>query len=128
MALLTRELNKNSIAKDKQLGQLRPANTTAVSIYSAPTRLINAIVKSIFISNTTPDTALFRLFYDEDGTTFDETTSLFWDIEILKNETLVLGQEDFIGINLNTGNLGVRTSIANALTFTVFGIEVTAES
>lgn len=106
----------------KQLGQLRPANTTAASIYS-PAALTETIVKSIIVSNTSGAVAAYRIFHDDNGVTYDETTSLFWDI------SLAADMSDVIEINLmmddSTGNLAVRTDTNNALTFTCYGSEVT---
>jgi len=107
----------------KQLGQLRPANTTAASIYSPGAR-IRAIVTSIVIANTTGSTAAFRLFHDDDGTTYDETTALAWDIDIAtKKDDISFTSDIRILMNNSSGNLAVRTGTNNALTFTVYGFE-----
>jgi hypothetical protein len=108
--------------QEKQLGQLRPANTTAASLYSPPA-LTTAIIKGLTICNTTAITATFRIFNDDDGTTYDETTALFFDAEILGNTTV--SATGFKAMNNSSGNFAVRTDTANALTFTLFGAEVT---
>ncbi|KKL05587.1 hypothetical protein LCGC14_2604560, partial [marine sediment metagenome] len=54
----------------KQLGQLRPANTTAASIYS-PAAGVIAEIHTIFIANNTNGAIAARLFHDDDGTTYD---------------------------------------------------------
>lgn len=106
----------------KQLGQLRPANTTAASIYSPAANTVTQI-KTIIVCNTTSSSASYRIFLDDDGTTYDESTALYWDISLPGNTT------ESIEVNLamddSTGNLAVRTSSANALTFTAFGAETT---
>jgi len=107
--------------QEKQLGQLRPANTTAASLYS-PGAGVTAIVKSVWICNTTASPVTFRIFADDDGTTYDETTALFWDVTVEGNTTIEL--DTFMALNDATGNLAVRTSVASALTFTAFGAEV----
>lgn len=107
--------------QEKQLGQLRPANTTAASLYSPGTG-VTAIVKSLYIANTTGGSVTFRIFVDDDGTTYDETTALFWDTTIAGGTTVEL--DTFLALNDSSGNLAVRTSSANALTFTAFGAEV----
>lgn len=107
--------------QEKQLGQLRPANTTAASLYS-PGVGVTAIVKSIWICNTTSLSVTFRIFADDDGATYDETTAMFWDVNIPGNTTVEL--DTFLAFNNAAGNLAVRTSNANALTFTAFGAEV----
>lgn len=107
--------------QEKQFGQLRPANTTAVSIYS-PGANITGIVKNIVIANTTATAETFRIFLDDNGATYDQTTSLFYDVAIDANSTIQL--DVFYPMNDSTGNLAIRTSTASALTFTVFGSEV----
>ena len=105
----------------KQLGQLRPANTTAASIYS-PTGE-TSVIRSIVICNTTATTAAFRIFHDDDGTTYDQTTALFYDSPINGNETVEI--DTYWPMNNSAGNLAVRTDTASALTFTVYGAETT---
>ena len=108
--------------QEKQLGQLRPADTTAASLYS-PAALVTAIIKNLVVCNTTAVTATFRIFVDDDGTTYDETTALFFDAEILGNTTVSFTA--FAAMNDSNGNFAVRTDTANALTFTLFGAEIT---
>jgi len=106
----------------KQLGQARPANTTAVSIYS-PGASTNTDIKGVHIANTSAGSATFRLFHDDNGTTYDESTALVWDVAVgvgaVVNITTLISMDDA------TGNLAVRTDTASALTFTVYGAERT---
>ena len=108
--------------QEKQLGQLRPANTTAASLYS-PGVSTTTIIKTITVVNTGGVNAKYRIFVDDDGSTFDESTALFWDTELISGETDAI--DLFFAMNNSSGNLGVRTSVANALTFTAFGAEIT---
>lgn len=103
-----------------QLGQIRPANTTVTSIYS-PANGITGVVKMIRVCNTSGSAAKFRMFHDKDGTTYDETTALEWDKSLAADETVQI--DCFLAVK-NTGNLAFRTDTANALTFTVYGVEV----
>jgi hypothetical protein len=107
--------------QEKQLGQARPANTTAVSIYS-PGASVTGIVKNIVVCNTSGASATMRLFLDDDGTTYDETTALFWDVQLDADSSLQL--DGHWGMNDSSGNLAVRTDTNDALTFTVHGVEV----
>ena len=107
----------------KQLGQLTPSNTTAVSLYS-PAASTETIVKSIVICNTDPDAAItYRIFHDDDGTTYDTTTALYYDVSLAANTSIVL--EFSLMMNDSAGNLAVRTSQADDLTFTCYGAEIT---
>lgn len=108
--------------QEKQLGQLRPANTTAASLYS-PGASTTAIIKSIVVCNTTGGAPAFRIFIDDDGTTYDETTAHYYDAVMEANETLQI--DTFWAMNGSSGNLAVRTDTANAITFTAHGVEIT---
>lgn len=106
----------------KQLAQARPANTAAVSLYSPNAG--EEIVGFLFISNNSGAEALARVFLDDDGTDYDETTQMAWDVRIRPQlPPLKIGP---ISMNDSDGNLAVRTSVGNALTFTFMGIVKTA--
>jgi|TARA_R100001244_G_scaffold124675_2_gene94550 hypothetical protein len=110
----------------KQLGQARPANTTAVSIYS-PTDGTRSEILQILVCNTSGSAATFRIFHDDNGTTYDQTTALYYDKSVNADDTLRIWPNKPPGFAMyNTdGNLAVRTSSGNALTFTVYGNEIT---
>lgn len=102
----------------KQLGQGTPPDTTAVSIFS-PDRRDRFTIENIIICNTTASAATYRIFLDNDGSTYDATTAIAYDVSLAGNAT------DIIEVNLYmtdpAGNLAVRTGTGNALTFTVNG-------
>jgi len=104
--------------KGQQLGQSRPANTTAVSIYS-PDGDEAAKIFEIIVCNTTTSDATYRIFHDEDGTTYNQTTALFYDVNLTANSTDILELNAWM--NDSTGNLAVRTGTNSAITFTVNG-------
>lgn len=106
----------------KQLGQARPADANAVSIYS-PGAGVSTRIGSIAICNNTGSVAKFRIFLDDDGTDYDESTALYYDFSLAGNTTLMLNDLALF-MNNSAGNLAVRTDTADALTFTVFGIEL----
>lgn len=110
-------------ALKKQLGQARPVNTTAVSIYS-PASSIEATINGIVICNTTASPVQYSIFHDEDGTTYNETTALVYQLTIDANSinTIPLGQSRIYMRN-SSGNLAIKTETASALTFTVYGVE-----
>jgi hypothetical protein len=108
--------------QEKQLGQLRPANTNAASIYT-PGAGVTVIIRNITVANTSAAQALFRIFCHNTGSTYDQGTALFYDVPIQKYSTMQVTA--YMAMNNSSGNLAVQTSVANALTFTVFGAEVT---
>lgn len=112
-----------STLQEKQLGQARENSTDAVSVYSPATN-VTGIIKTITISNTSGVDATFRLFQDDDGTTYDENTALFWDIPLLANTVAQIN--GFYPMNNSAGNFAYSSSVANALTITLGGAEITA--
>lgn len=108
--------------QEKQLGQSRPTNTTATSIYS-PGSGVTGVAKVLVICNTSSAVAKYRLFHDDSGTTYDETTALAWDTPVQPGETKEF--DSFMPGNDSSGNYAVRSDTANALTFTLYGAEIT---
>ena len=106
--------------EEKQLGQARPANTTAVSLYVS-TGVQAGKLFNLFIANTTGTAATYRVFYDVDGTTYDQTTALYYDVSLAANTTdkIVLD----IPVTGTLANLAIATGTNSALTFTLFGEE-----
>jgi len=104
----------------KQLGQLMPTNTTATSILS-PTRGFEYRVDVIYITEVAGGTATYRVFVDDDGTTYSNATAIVFDTAAVANAAVRL--EGPFYLNNPSGNLAVRSSIASNLTFTAFGEE-----
>jgi hypothetical protein len=108
--------------QEKQLGQLRPTDTTAASLYS-PGSSTTWVAKSLIVCNTTGSAATFRIFHDEDGTTYDETTALYFDKSVPANDSIEVSL--FLAGSNSSGNVAARTDTANALNFTLYGAEIT---
>jgi len=108
--------------QEKQLAQARENSTNAVSVYS-PAASTTGIIKSITVCNQTAGAVTYRIFLDDDGTTFDESTALYFDIALPANTTDLL--DVHWGMDNSSGNLAYRSNTANAITITVFGVEVT---
>ena len=102
----------------KQLGQLRPANMTAASLVA---NAFNSHLKvdSIWVCNQTGSGVTYRIFHDDDGTTYDETTSLMFDVTLPAKTTHII--EVKIASDDPACNIGVRTNTNNAITFTAYG-------
>lgn len=109
----------------KQLGQALPADMNAVSIYSPPAGT-TVRVTGFFAANTTGSAATFRLFHDEDGTTYSTATALYYDVSVAANTTFSLSQQEDPSILMGNsdGNLAVRTGTNSAFCFTVYGEEI----
>jgi hypothetical protein len=104
--------------KGIELAQSRPADTNAASVVSPDESEVIHITELI-ICNTTNASAAYRVFKDEDGTTYDQTTAHFYDVALPANTTDVI--EYNVWMNDSSGNLAVRTDTASAITFTVHG-------
>ena len=106
----------------KCLGQLRPADTNAASLYS-PAAGVIAEIQTVFVTNQSGGARTYRIFHDDDGTTYDQTTALYYDVALAADKTDVVSVP--IWMRLSTGNLAVRSNANDGLTFTVYGIEHT---
>ncbi len=108
--------------QEKQLGQARENSTNPVSVYS-PGASTTTIIKTIILCNTSGAAATFRLFLDDDGTTYDESTALGWDVDLDGGSMVEL--DTFMPMNNANGNFAYRSSVANAITITIGGAEIT---
>ena len=100
-----------------QVAQARENSTNAVSVYSSgSSETVQIFAK---ICNTTTSDVALRLFHDNDGTTYDESTALVWDIIIEPGQVF---DTDKIFMNNSSGNFAYRSGTANALTITVYGV------
>ena len=102
------------------LGQAR-GTTSFVSVYS-PAVGIRAIIQSILIANTSGANADYRICIDDDGTTYDETTTIAWNVPL--NDGGYTYIEIDIPMNRSTGNIAVLSVVNNAHTFTIIGEEL----
>lgn len=110
----------------RQLGQLRPGNTSAASLFS-PTVSGQYKVFSILIANSDAGAATASVYHDVDGTTYDQTTAIVYNKSIATGDYLHLQFPDGICDYQLAGNIGVKSSVASALTFTAYG-EVEGQS
>ncbi len=106
---------------EKQLAQARESGTSTVSVYS-PAEDQRVVITSIILANTSGADCTFRLFCDDDGSTYDETTALAWDITLAANTSVQLTWK--IAMDDSAGNFAYQTSVADAITITLFGFEV----
>lgn len=105
----------------RQLGQLRPANTTAASLFT-PEEAKQYKIYLIIITNVGAGAAKASIFHDVDGTTYDQTTALMYEKSISPGSSPIeLEYRHGISGYEAAGNLGVQTDTANALNFTCYG-------
>lgn len=108
----------------RQLAQSRPSATSAASVYSPGEQIVTQI-QSIVVSNTGTGNLRFSIYHDEDGTTYDQTTALYFQeaLNSKTNKTIQFNYGSGIWMRDTSGNLAVQTDTANDATFTVYGIE-----
>jgi hypothetical protein len=105
----------------KILGQAAPANTSNANAYTVPSGK-EAIVSSIAIANVTGADALYEVYVRANGAAASAANALVFDATAVKNSTTIIQA----GITLSAGDIiTVQTGTANAITFHVFGTEVT---
>jgi hypothetical protein len=100
------------------LGQVRPANTSNTVLHN-PDNI--SILRGLFVCNTSGASVTYRIFLDNDGTTYDRTTALFWDTLLDPDTTVLIETIDGLILNNSSANIAVRTSVADAITFTLYG-------
>jgi hypothetical protein len=99
------------------LAQYRVPNTIPVSIYQSGTgETVQLFIK---IANVSSAAATVRIFHSNAGSTYDETTAIAWDVKIQPGDFL---EVDHIFVDNPSGNIAYRSSVANALTATVYGV------
>jgi len=110
------------MASSRILGQAR-GTTSFVSIYNPGTG-VRALIYSINIANTSGAASDFRICVDDDGTTYDKTTTIAWNAPCNDGAIIQYDFEHGIPMNLNGGNIAVLSVVNNAHTFTVIGEEI----
>ena len=105
--------------QEKLIGQLRPSSTGAEVVYTVPSNT-TSIIKSIFLSNTSNSAVEYSIFVST-GTTYDETTALYFEISLAKNTSDNINTY----IALEQGNVAIKINSANDATITLFGAEIT---
>lgn len=108
--------------QEKQLGQSRPAGTAAASIYSPPANT-TTIIKTIIVSNVSSASMKYSIFMDDNGTTYDQTTAIAYNVVLAKESTIVI--DTFLAMNDATGNIAFQVDTADSATISIFGAEMT---
>ena len=105
----------------KMLGQLRPADTAAATLYTRSQDTV-VFLDQLYICNTTGSGVTYRFFIVDDGACYDETSALWYDTALAANATATYDLNAFMLVD--DGTVGVRSGTGNAINFTLFGEEV----
>ena len=100
------------------LAQYRPSGTSAVTAYTKPANKLITVTHMI-MCNTTAGAINVSVFYDSDGTTYDQTTALYYTYVLAANDTMFIDLD--MTLEIANGTIGVQISSANAVTFSIFG-------
>lgn len=104
----------------KVLGQSAPADTNNANVYTVPSAT-NAVISTVVIANTSNVTATARIFVRPDGATAATSNAIMYDTSFPGKSSTALT----LGITLDAADvITVRSGTANALTFSVFGSEI----
>lgn len=110
------------------LAQATPGNTSAATLYTATSL---TMITRLVVCNTGAGACTFRVFHDNDGTTYDDTTALYYDVSVAAGAVYVIeALSEYSGIAMNAsrspgvsaGTIGIRSNTADDLTFTLYGI------
>lgn len=107
---------------EKALGQARENSTSAVSVYS-PAASTVGVIKQITVCNQSSSNADFSIYKDNSGTTFDESTTLYGPVQLAKGQSWE--RETYLVLDNSAANFAYKSSVANAITITIDGFEVT---
>ena len=111
----------------RQLAQLRPSGTSAVSFFSTSTHDGLYTMDLINICNVSSAIVYVSIFHDVDGSIYDEDTSLVWEYPIGIGQVFLYEPYKGVSDNLIAGNIGIQVSVASAANFTGYG-EVEGEN
>lgn len=104
----------------KILGQSRPADTNVADLYTVPAGG-QVVVSTIIIANTTALDATYDVYARPDAAAAGQGTAIAYGTTIKANTSTTLT----LGLTANeTDKISVKTNIANAITFTAFGLEI----
>lgn len=107
--------------QEKILSQLHPSDITATTAFTVSDGYTN-IITTIHVCNTSLNDLMFSIYLDDDGTTYDKTTALYYDVPISAKETVQI--QTHVGMNTVGGSIGVKGSAGASLTFTINGVEI----
>lgn len=103
-----------------QLAQARPSNTATASLYTLTAKKI-VWITSLLVANTTSSDATYSIFYDADGTTYDENTAIAYGVTLPAHSFDLLEFENPIPLIVSGGSIGIQSGTSSAITYTMSG-------
>ena len=118
-----------SHAQGELLAQLRPSVTTAVTLYtSAELRTEVTLLIACIVPSAVSDDLDVTVYHDDDGTSYVDDTAIMHEtrLKLLQDGRLIQAQHPGSGIVIKPGgSIGVQTSVADEVTFSLYGITET---
>lgn len=107
---------------ETMLGQICVAATSPTSIYS-PAVGVDTIVKQIVACNNTYSVATYSIFFSNASAVYNRSTAIAFECQLpAHNQVFFNG---FFPMSNATGNIACRSSVASAITFSCWGVELT---
>lgn len=106
------------------LGQSRPSGTSTETLVNTLDKS-KFIVYTIYIANNTSSAADFSIYHDNDGTTYDQSTALYYEVSLAGNTTEKIEIRRGLPV-VDGATIGIKSGTGDALTFTIYGVELAA--
>ena len=104
----------------KVLGQAKPADTNTATLYTVPAGG-QAVISTFTVANVTASPAAFDIYVGVDGAAAGDGNALAYGVTLLASQTQALT----LGVTADAGDaIYVKSTVANALTFSAFGLEI----
>ena len=104
----------------KQIAQMQLTTTSATSVIS-PSAGQEICIKAVRVANTSAANVTLILYHDDDGITYDDTTTVLPKITIPALKIFTDGGDMTYFLDNSSGNLAAKAGTANALTITLYG-------
>lgn len=104
----------------KQIAQQQLTTTAATSIVS-PAANQEVCIKAVRVANTSAGNVTLILYHDNDGTTYDDTTTVLPLTTIPAKKIYTDGGDMTYFLNDSDGNFAAKAGTASALTITLYG-------
>lgn len=100
-----------------QLAQVRLNTTAATGIYQCGAgEEVQLFIKAC---NVTEDVLEVSVYHDHNGATYDQSTAIAWQVPIPPGR---VWEMEHVFVNNPSGSIAYRTSIANGITLTLYGV------
>lgn len=109
-------------ASGSQLAQLRPSNTNTATLFTAT---LGTEITSLVVANTSNASATYSVYHDNDGTTYDESTALYFTVSLNAYTSAIVLPSQGAGTGFTVasgGSIGVKSGTSSAITYTLYGV------